>query len=93
MSQYFGTGRFGTHQSVSYSTSAGTISTAIGTGVQKVRLVVTTASFVFVGSTGAATSDVYMPADSPEYITISPGQKVSAIQSAASGTLHVTEIP
>jgi hypothetical protein len=35
---------------------------------------------------------VYIPADSPEYFTASPGQKVSAIQVSSSGTLHVTEV-
>ena len=33
-----------------------------------------------------------MPADTVEYFTCSPGEKVSAIQQSAGGTLHVTEV-
>jgi hypothetical protein len=93
MAQYFGTGRLGTHQSVAYTGTAGTITNAVGTGVQKVRVVVTTAAYIKIGSSPTATtSDVYIPADSPEYFTIAAGEKVSAIQSASGGSLHVTEI-
>lgn len=93
--QYWGTGRLGTHQSVAYTGTAGTIANAIGSGVQKVRVVVTSAAYIKIAKTSptATTSDVYMPADSPEYFTVNPGQKVSAIQVTSGGTLHVTEIP
>lgn len=91
--QYWGTGRLETHQSVAYTGTAGTISNAVGNGCFKVRVVVTSAAFVKIGNSPTATSsDVYMVADSPEYFTITPGMKVSAIQSSAGGTLHVTEI-
>lgn len=92
--QYFGTGLLGTHQSVAYTGTAGTITNAISDGVQKVRVIVTSAAYVKIGNAPTATSsDVYMPADAPEYFTIKAGQKVSAIQVSAGGTLHVTEIP
>lgn len=91
--QYFGTGRLGTHQSVAYTGTAGTITTAITAGVRKVRVIVTSAAYIKIGSSPTATtSDVYMPADGAEYFTISPGEKVSAIQVSSGGTLHVTEI-
>jgi hypothetical protein len=94
MSQYWGTGRLGTHQSVGFTTAAGTIANAIGNGVQNARIVVTSAAYVKVGvAPTATTSDVYMAADSPEYVTIKTGEKVSAIRVSADGTLHVTEIP
>ena len=85
--------RLGTHQSVAYSTVAGTIATAVGSQTYAVRVaLVTLAGFVKIGdSPTATTSDVYMPAGLPEYFTITPGQKVSAI-STGSGTLHVTEL-
>jgi hypothetical protein len=84
----------GTHQSVAYTGTAGTIANVIATGVQKVRVVVTTAAYVKIGSSPtAATTDVYMAADSPEYFTINSGEKVSAVQVSAGGTLHVTECP
>lgn len=92
LSQTF-VGRLGTHQSVSYTGTAGTITSAASTGTHRVRVVVTTAAFVLIGKDPTATaSDVYVPADVPHYFTISPGEKVSAIQSASGGTLHVTEI-
>jgi hypothetical protein len=93
MAIYWGTGRLGTHQSVAYTSSAGTITNAIGAGVQKVRVVVTSAAYVLIGKDPTATSSaVYMSADSPEYFTCAAGEKVSAIQVSAGGTLHVTEI-
>lgn len=91
--QYFGTGRLGTHQSASYTGTASTAVTNFTTGTQKVRIVVTTAAYIKIGaSPTATTSDVYMPADSPEYFTVNPGESISAIRVSASGTLHVTEI-
>lgn len=91
--QYYGTGRLGTHQSKAYTGTAGTIDNAITTGTQKVRVVVTTAAYVKIEKDPTATTaDVYMPAESVEYFTISAGEKVSAVQVSAGGTLHVTEI-
>lgn len=91
--QYLGHGRLGTHQSVPYTGTAGTITDAVATGTLKVRVVVTTAAFIKIDNNPTATSsDVYLPADSPEYFTIAAGQKVSAIQVSSGGTLHVTEI-
>jgi len=91
--QYWGTGYLGTHQSASYTGTAGTITNAVGTGTNRVRVVVTSAAYVKIGSSPTATSsDVYMAADAPEYFTIRPGEKVSAIQVSAAGTLHVTEV-
>ena len=93
MATYWGTGRLGTHQSVAYTGTAGTIANAFGTGTQKIRVVLTTAGYIKISSSPTATSsDVYMAADSPEYFTVNPGEKVSAIQLTSGGTLHVTEI-
>jgi len=92
MANYWGTGRLDTHQSKAYTGTAGTIDNAVGTQIYKVRVVTTSAAYIKIGdSPTATTADVYMPADSPEYFTITPGQKVSAIQVSAGGTLHVTE--
>ncbi len=91
--QYIGTGRLGTHQSVAYTGTAGTIATVVGTQTRQIRVIVTTAAYVKVDNSPTATSsDVYMPADSAEYFTCTPGMKVSAIQVASAGTLHVTEL-
>lgn len=91
--QYVGVARWGTHQSKAYSATAGTIDTAITAGVTRARIVVTTAAYVKVGKGVTATSaDVYMAADSPEYVIIREGEVVSAIRVTSDGTLHVTEV-
>jgi hypothetical protein len=95
--QYVGTGRLGTKQTVSYTGTAGTIASPIGTETYKVRVLCTTDAYVLnvdgpafaavTSSTGA-----YLPALMPEYFTVSPGQKISAIQVSAGGTLEVVEM-
>jgi hypothetical protein len=91
--QYIGTGRLGAHQSIAFTGTAGTIANAIGTGVTKVRVVVTSAAYIKIDNNPpATTADVYLPADRPEYFSITPGQRVSAVQVSTGGTLHVTEI-
>lgn len=82
-----------THQKVTYTGTAGTISNAVGTQSRVVRIVCTSAAYiVFAKTPTATTSDVYVPADKPEYFTINPGEKVSAVQVSSGGTLHVTEM-
>ena len=93
MQQFIGVGRIGTTQNVAYTGTAGTISNAISNGVQKVRVLCTTDAYVKIGSSPTATtSDAYVVGLSPEYFTCSQGEKVSAIQVSAGGTLYVTEI-
>jgi hypothetical protein len=85
--------RLGTHQSVAYTSTAGTIANAVGIGTQLVRVLVTSAAHVKIGKDPTATtSDPLMAANVPEVFVIVPGEKVSAVQSAAGGTLHVTEL-
>jgi hypothetical protein len=83
--------RPGTHQKVAYTGTAGTVTNGVSAGVNVVRVVLTTAGYIAIGAT-ATTSDIYMPADKPEYFVVTPGQKVSAIQASAGGDLHVTEM-
>lgn len=91
--QYWGAGRIGTHQSVAYTGTAGTVANTITAGVQKVRVCATSACYIAIGvSPTATTAGVYMPADAVEYFTVAGGEKVSAIQLSAGGTLHVTEV-
>jgi hypothetical protein len=85
-------GRLDTHQSVAFTATAGTTS-PVGNQCRKIRIVVTSAAFVRVGSGAATIADPYMPAGvAPEYVLCTPGQSVSAIQVAAAGVLHVTEV-
>lgn len=91
--QYWGAGRIGTHQSIAYTGTAGTVANVVTAGVQKVRVCMTTAGYITIGVSPTATvAGIYMPANTVEYFTIGPGEKVSAIQLAAGGTLHVTEV-
>ena len=83
--------RLSTHQSVGYTGTAGTITNAVGGQTRIVRVVMTTAGYVAIGST-ATTSSAYMPADIPDYFKINPGERVSAIQLSSGGTLHITEL-
>jgi len=90
--QYIGTGRLGLTQNVAYSTTAGTITNALGAQTYKVRVVTTTDAFITTDGTTATSAGAYLPALAVEYFTVSPGQKISAIQVSAAGTLYVTEI-
>ena len=91
--EYNATGRLSTHQSIAYTSAAGTISSAVGAHTFGVRVVATTAAYIKISqSPTATTSDVYLPADKPENFVITPGEKVSAVRVTSSGTLHVTEI-
>jgi hypothetical protein len=86
--------RLGTHQTVAYTSVAGTIANAIGAGTNVVRVNVTTGAYVKIGNspTAASTNGIYMAGGDPEYFVISPGQKVSAVRVATSGNLTVTEV-
>lgn len=77
-------------QTVAYTASAG-VSSAIGAYINVVRLVATTACFVRFGGT-ALTTDVYLPANVPEYFTINGGDTISAIRVGSDGNLHITEM-
>jgi hypothetical protein len=83
----------GISQSVAYTDTAGTITNAISAQVQVIRVWCTTIAHIAIGaSPTATTSDIPVPANTPEYFIVPPGSKVSAIRSADSGTLYVTEM-
>jgi hypothetical protein len=90
--QYIGTARLGIMQNVAYTGTAGVIANPIGAETYKVRVVVTTDAFVTTdGTTPSSTNGAYVPGLTAEYFTTTPGQKVSAVQVSAGGTLYVTE--
>lgn len=83
--------RCGDHQKVAYTGTHGAITTAVAATI--VRVVCTSAAYIKFATTPVATSnDVYVAADQPEYFRCLVGDKVSAIQVSAGGTLHVTEM-
>lgn len=89
--QYVGTARLGAFQSIAYTGTAGTIANPLSSQCYRVRVVVSTDAYITTDGSTATVGATYLPALTPEYFTVSPGQKVSAIQVAAGGTLYVTE--
>lgn len=85
--------RPGTSQKKAYTGTSAAIDDAISAGVFLVRVMVTTdAHIVFGASPTAVATDLYLPANSPEYFRCTPGQKVAAIRETNSGDLYVTEM-
>ena len=83
--------RFGASQSVAYTGTAGQ-SSAISDQIRVVRILSSSDCFVLVGVNPTATSsDAILVAANTEYISVRPGEKISAIQSSAGGTLFITE--
>lgn len=93
MSHYWGgPWKPGATQTKSYTDTAGVIDNAIAVGTTVIRVWLSTAGYIAIGaSPTATTSGIPMPANTPEYFVVPPGSKVSAIQSASGGNLHVTE--
>lgn len=82
-----------TTQNVSYTGTAGTITNAVGAQTRVVRITATSDAFIVFGVNPTATSaGMLLTAGLTDYFHIAPGEKVSAIQSSASGTLYVTEM-
>ena len=82
----------GASQSDAYTGTAG-VSDAVGAQTRLVRVVVTTDAFIAIGKTASATtSDAFLPANTVEYFIINAGEKVSAVQVSAGGTLYITEM-
>lgn len=85
--------RDGTTQTVSVSGTSVATTNGFGTYARVVRVVSTTACYRKVGNSPTATSsDVYMPADLVEYVSVKPGEKIAFIQVSGSGTAFVTEM-
>lgn len=83
----------GITQTKAYTGTAGVIDDPISDGITIIRVWLTTAGFIAIGaSPTATTSDIPMPANTPEYFVVPPGSKVSAVQSSSGGNLFVTEM-
>ncbi len=86
--------RQGATQIVAYTASSAT-STAFAPQTFQIRLCSTTAchyKVVEAAGGAAAATDSLLPAFLFEYLNVSPGQKISAIQDTAGGNLSVTEM-
>lgn len=96
--------RQGTTQAVAYTGTAATIGTAFGSQTYQIRLAANSACHYLISEaanvvTCTVSNGSYLPANWVEFITVSPGQKLSVIRAATdglvtatSGTLLVTEV-
>lgn len=93
--------RWGTVQTVTCTTVSTAITNAFGSQTYAVRLVANTACHVAIGDGAqtASTTNAFLPANWVEYVTVTRGQRLSAIQAstnglvtATAGTLIVTEL-
>lgn len=92
--------RNGTTQQIDYNGSVA-ITNAFGAQTYQVRLVANSACHYKIGDGAqtAAVTDPFLPAQWIEVVTVTPGQRISAIKAATSGlvtatngTLWVTEL-
>lgn len=81
------------NQTIAVAATSAACSNAFGEGVSAVRVSSTTNCHIRLGATPVAvTSDMYLPAGAVEFLAVQPGEKLAAIRTTTSGTLHVTEI-
>jgi hypothetical protein len=92
--------RVGVTQTIAYNASVA-ITNAFGPGTYQLRLVADSACCYRIGDGAqtATTADPFLPANTIEYVIVSPGQRISAIKAATdglvtttAGTLWVTEL-
>lgn len=99
-----GSSRQGTTQAVAYTGTAAAITNAFGAQTYQIRLAANSACHYLVSEAAnvvaaTVTNGSFLPNNWVEYITVSPGQKISVIRgatdglvTATSGTLLVTEM-
>lgn len=82
--------RNGATQAVAYTGTAAA-STAFGTQTYKIRICANSAChYTVAASPVAIVTDAFLPANWVETITVTPGQKISAIQAATAGLITAT---
>lgn len=82
----------GTTQNVAYTGTHGVITNPVGR--TQIRVYCTTDAFIVIGAAPVATAAAGMPVTGkiPEVYDCEQGDKVSAIQQSAGGTLYVTAL-
>jgi hypothetical protein len=92
--------RVGASQTIAYDSSVG-ITNAFSAGTYQLRLVANSACHYRIGDGAqtATTADAYLPANTIDFVIVSPGQRIAAIKAATNGlvtatagTLWVTEM-
>ncbi len=96
-----GHGRVLATQAVAYTGTSATATNPFGAQTYQIRIAANSACFVKVGngSLTAAQTDVYLPANTIDYLMVSPGQSIAAVQATTNGlvtgtagTLNVVEL-
>ncbi len=84
--------RNGTTQAVAYTGTAAASASAFGEYTTKVRIVANSAChYVISQSPTAVVTDAFLPANWVEYVTVAPGEKISAIKAATAGLVTTTD--
>ena len=85
--------RFGDAQDLTVG-AASAASAAFQTQTRQIRVVATSACRIVIGDGApvATATSAYLPANIVEYIQVTPGQRIAAIQESAGGKLSATEI-
>lgn len=92
--------RNSTTQAVAYTGTAAASTNAFGAQTRQIRIVSNSAChYAISGAPVAVVTDPFLPANWVEYVTVAPGEKISAIQAASgglvtetAGSLWVTEL-
>ena len=87
--------RIGVSSSLSVSSTASATTAAFGSQTYQIRVAaLTTGAFVNVGdgTPTATTSSAFIPANTFDFFTVTPGQKAVALGQAGAGSVIVTEM-
>jgi uncharacterized Zn-binding protein involved in type VI secretion len=83
--------RNSTTQAVAYTGTAAASTNAFGSQTRQIRIVANSAChYVINGAPVAVVTDPFLPANTIEYVTVNPGEKISAIQAATAGLVTAT---
>src|SRR5690349_3934041 len=93
MTPPLGSARVGTTQTIAYDSSTA-VTNPFGAYTTQIKIVSNSACHYHIydttGTATATTSDPYLPANWIEYVTVVPGQKISAIKAATNGLVTAT---
>jgi hypothetical protein len=85
--------RLGGTQTVSFTSTSATHSTAFQAGTNVVRVVASTNCHIKIAKDPTATTaDAKLAPGVPEYFAVTAGQKIAAIRTTTSGSLFVSEV-
>jgi Pyruvate/2-oxoacid:ferredoxin oxidoreductase gamma subunit len=91
----FDTSRLVSAQLLTAATNTSAACTAFGTQTYKVRVMTSsTTTFIRIsdGTPTAVLTDTQLASNYPEYFTVTPGQKLAAINAGGTVTVSITEL-